>query len=101
MKEKLNEILESGLKKLDDVKDLTELEVVTKELTGKNSELTSILKNMGSLSSEERKDIGVVTNEIRKSFGEKINSVRNSIIDNTIAVNTAINPTANLTSPFL
>lgn len=37
MKEKLNEILESGLKKLDDVKDLTELEVVTKELTGKNS----------------------------------------------------------------
>ena len=34
MKEKLNEILESGLKKLDDVKDLTELEVVTKELTG-------------------------------------------------------------------
>lgn len=86
MKEKLNEILESGLKKLDDVKDLTELEVVTKELTGKNSELTSILKNMGSLSSEERKDIGVVTNEIRKSFGEKINSVRNSIIDNTSVV---------------
>ena len=86
MKEKLNEILESGLKKLDDVKDLTELEVVTKELTGKNSELTSILKNMGSLSSEERRDIGVVTNEIRKSFGEKINSVRNSIIDNTSVV---------------
>lgn len=86
MKEKLNEILESGLKKLDDVKDLTELEVVTKELTGKNSELTSILKNMGSLSSEERRDIGIVTNEIRKSFGEKINSVRNSIIDNTSVV---------------
>ena len=65
MKEKLESIRENGLKKLENVKSLKELEEVNKELTGKKSELTEVLKNMGSLTSDMRKEIGIKTTEIK------------------------------------
>ena len=66
MKEKLEQIKENSLKKINETKSLTELQEVMKELTGKKSELTEIMKTMGSLSPEERREIGMITTEIKK-----------------------------------
>ena len=40
MKEKLEEIRSKGLKKIEEVKKLEDLQEVTREITGKKSELT-------------------------------------------------------------
>ena len=70
MKEKLEQIKENSLKKINETKSLTELQEVMKELTGKKSELTEIMKTMGSLSPEERREIGMITTEIKKVVAE-------------------------------
>ena len=49
MKEKLEQIKENSLKKINECKTTLELQEVMKELTGKKSELTEIMKSMGSL----------------------------------------------------
>jgi phenylalanyl-tRNA synthetase alpha chain len=41
-----------------------------KELTGKKSELTEIMKSMGSLEPDERREIGMITTEIKKVVAE-------------------------------
>ena len=56
MKEKLEEIKTKGLEKIKNVKTIAELEEVRKELTGKKSELSEVLKSMKDLSVEEKKD---------------------------------------------
>ncbi|MCL2165979.1 MAG: hypothetical protein FWH49_01635, partial [Clostridiales bacterium] len=53
----LAEIAASGL--------LDELESLRLKYTGKKGELTQVLRNMGSLSAEERPVMGKLANEIR------------------------------------
>ena len=72
MKEKLEQIKISGLEKIENVKNIIELEEVRKELTGKKSELSKVLKTMSSLSSEDKKTIGMFATEIKTSFIEKL-----------------------------
>ena len=60
MKEKLEEIKTKGLEKIKNVKTIAELEEVRKELTGKKSELSEVLKSMKDLSVEEKKTIGMI-----------------------------------------
>ena len=66
MKEKLEQIKENSLKKINECKTILELQEVMKELTGKKSELTEIMKSMGSLEPNERREIGMITTEIKK-----------------------------------
>ena len=66
MKEKLEQIKENSLKKINESKTINELQEVMKELTSKKSELTEIMKTLGSLSPEERKEIGMITTEIKR-----------------------------------
>ena len=70
MKERLEEIKTRGLEKIKNVKNITELEQVRKDLTGKKSELSKVLKSMSDLSSDEKKSIGMLTTEIKTSFIE-------------------------------
>mgnify|MGYP000011338302 CR=1 FL=1 len=86
MKEKLESIRENGLKKLESVKSLKELEEVNKELTGKKSELTEVLKNMGSLTSEMRKEIGIKTTEIKNVFANKLEEIEKKLIESKSVV---------------
>ena len=51
-----------------------------KELTGKKSELTEIMKTMGSLSPEERREIGMITTEIKKVVAEANKSKEDELI---------------------
>ena len=80
MKEKLEEIKIKGLEKIESIKSLTELEQVRKDLTGKKSELSMILKSMSDLSSDEKKSIGMLTTEIKTSFIEKLSLKEEDLI---------------------
>lgn len=80
MKEKLEEIKIKGLEKIEKAKNKEELEIVRKELTGKKSDLSEILKSMSSLSPEEKKSIGMLTTEIRMDFTNKINQKEKDLI---------------------
>lgn len=80
MKEKLEEILENGLSKVANAKDLEELGEIKKELTGKKSELSEVMKNFGSLSPEERKEYGMLTTEIKNKFADSLLEKENEII---------------------
>ena len=72
MKEKLEEIRSKGLKKIEEVKKLEDLQEVTREITGKKSELTEALKSLSELSIEMKKTIGMQATEIKKVFADKL-----------------------------
>ena len=82
MKEKLNDIQKDGLKKIEDVKTTEELQELRKDLMGKKSGLSEILKSMSSLSVEEKKEIGMKATEIRELFTKKIEEKEAEIISN-------------------
>ena len=90
MKEKLDSICEIGLKKLESAGSIRELEEVYKELTGKKSELTEILKNMGTLTVELKKEIGIKTTEIKNLFESKFREVETKIIENQSVLDSPI-----------
>ena len=80
MKEKLENIKNNGLEKIEIVKSLSELEEVKKDITGKKSELAEVLKNMGSLAPEDKKSVGMMATEIKTLFAEKLSSKEEEII---------------------
>lgn len=90
MKEKLDSIREIGLRKLESAGSIRELEEVYKELTGKKSELTEILKNMGTLTVELKKEIGIKTTEIKSLFESKFREVETRIIENQSVLDSPI-----------
>ena len=80
MKEKLEDIKTSGLEKIEKVKNILELEEVKKELTGKKSDLSEVLKSMNSLSPEDKKTIGMLATEIKTVFAETIQQKEEKLI---------------------
>lgn len=90
MKEKLDSIREIGLEKLESAGSIRELEEVYKELTGKKSKLTEILKNMGTLTVELKKEIGIKTTEIKSLFESKFREVETKIIENQSVLDSPI-----------
>ncbi len=79
MKEKLKSIREIGLKDIENTKTLDEIEKLRIKYLGKKGELTSVLRDMGKLSAEDRPIIGQVANEIRDSLEEMINSTKDKL----------------------
>ena len=82
MKENLEKILKQGLEKIEKAKTVEEVQEVKKDLMGKNSELTKVLKGMSSLSAEEKKEIGMKATEIREEFTKKLEEKEGEIISN-------------------
>ncbi|MBQ6568762.1 MAG: phenylalanine--tRNA ligase subunit alpha [Clostridia bacterium] len=72
MKQQLEAINKAVLEKLSAVKDSQQLDEIRVKYLGKKGELTAILKQMGSLSPEERPKIGQLANEVRTSIENKI-----------------------------
>ena len=72
MNEKLDEILKSGLAKIDSVQTTEELEEVRRDLTGKKSPLADVLKSMGTLDESMRKEVGMKATEIKNTFADKL-----------------------------
>lgn len=72
MKEQLRAISERAANALKEVKAQSELEELRVAYLGKKGELTSILKQMGKLSAEERPAMGQLANVVRSEIEAKI-----------------------------
>lgn len=73
MKKQLEELFQKASHEIGSVNLLDEIENLRIKYMGKKGELTSILKQMGKLSSEERPVIGQIANDVRNKIEEKIN----------------------------
>lgn len=72
MKQQLENIKAAALQALENAADSKALEEVRIKFLGKKGELTSILKQMGGLSAEERPVIGQLANKVRADIEESI-----------------------------
>ena len=72
MKEALNRIREEAIAAILDANAENTIEELRVRYLGKKGELTSILKQMGSLSPEERPVMGQLANDVRKELDAKI-----------------------------
>ncbi len=72
MKEQLMQIKQNAAAALSAVSVTCELEELRVRYLGKKGELTAILKQMGSLSPEERPIVGQLVNEVRSELEESI-----------------------------
>ncbi len=72
MKQALEKIRQAAVQELEAIQDLKLLDTVRVKYLGKKGELTAILKQMGSLTAEERPVIGALANEIRCDIEDKI-----------------------------
>ncbi|NLF34344.1 MAG: phenylalanine--tRNA ligase subunit alpha [Clostridiales bacterium] len=70
MRETLGQIRREALAALSEAKTAQELEALRVRYLGKKGVLTAVLKQMGSLSAEERPVIGQLANEVREAFTE-------------------------------
>lgn len=72
MKEQLEQIKEKALSALENANAAQDIEALRIEFLGKKGQLTSILKQMGKLSPEERPVVGQLANQVRSFIEEKI-----------------------------
>lgn len=80
MKEKLLQIKNATVEKLNNIEDLKALEEVRISIFGKKGELTNILKSMSYLSKEEKPIIGQLANEVRNTIESKIENIKKSLL---------------------
>lgn len=81
MKERLGEIRDIALNSIKNVSNLNELEDLRVKYLGKKGELTSVLRDMGKLSPEERPIMGQVANDVRNQIEEMIASIKERLRD--------------------
>ncbi len=72
---KNDEIRDSYLKDLDNVKNIKELSDIRVKYLGKKGIITELTKNMKDLSIEEKKEVGKVSNELRNELSNKIDEL--------------------------
>ena len=82
MLEKLEEIQNIGLEKIKNTNTTKELEEIRRELLGKKSMLTEVLKSLSSLDAEMKKEVGMKANEIKTFFDTKLKEREEEIINN-------------------
>ena len=83
MKEKLNQIREEALSAI--AADNADVEQIRIKYLGKKGELTSVLRGMGALSSEERPIVGQLANEVRAeveaALAEKVQALKEQALE--------------------
>ncbi len=72
MKEKLAQIRADALASIQKVDTAAALDALRVKYLGKKGELTAVLKQMGSLSAEERPVMGQLANEVRSALTDAI-----------------------------
>ena len=98
MKEKIAKIekeAKEALEKIIDEKELNDLRI---KYLGKKSELSNVLKDMASLTKEERPVIGEIANKVRKSIEESI-SKKEAEIEQKILAKKLENEKIDITLP--
>ncbi len=79
MREKLEQLGKQALSALDAASSSVELDELKVRFLGKKGELTAILKQMGTLSAEERPVMGALANEVRGRIEERMAARRGEI----------------------
>ncbi|PKR79239.1 phenylalanine--tRNA ligase subunit alpha [Halalkalibacillus sediminis] len=74
MKERLQELKQEALEKIQAADDTKALQDVRVYYLGKKGQITDVLKGMGKLSKEERPVIGQLANEVRDTLTEALDS---------------------------
>jgi len=72
MKDSLEKIRKQFVEEVEALQNQKQLEEIRIKYLGKKGELTAVLRNMGSLTAEERPIIGQLANEVRDYMNEKI-----------------------------
>ena len=72
MKEQISKIQKDALENVENSKDLKELNDIRVKYLGKKGELTLLLRQMGSLSAEERPVMGAAVNTAKQEVEDKI-----------------------------
>ncbi len=85
LKEALEKIGAQAREELAGISDSKQLEDLRVRLLGKKGELTAILKQMGSLSAEERPVIGQLANQVRADIEEQIEARKTALKDELTA----------------
>lgn len=81
MKQQLESIKENAAKMLEAATDLKQLEEVRIKFLGKKGELTAVLRQMGSVSPEQRPVIGALANKVRENIEELLEKRKAEISD--------------------
>ena len=79
MKELMQKLRESSVKEILDCDSAERLEAMRVKYLGKKGELTAILRQMGSLSAEERPAMGQLANQLRSEIEEAIDKRREEL----------------------
>ncbi|MBR1567440.1 MAG: phenylalanine--tRNA ligase subunit alpha [Lachnospiraceae bacterium] len=79
MKDKLREIREEAMKRIEAAKDLDALNEIKVGVLGKKGDLTQVLKSMKDVAPEDRPKVGQMVNDTRAAIEEKLESVRKEI----------------------
>ena len=72
MNEKITAVLNSALESLNSATEISKIEEIRVKYLGKKGELTGILKQLGSLSPEERPVVGQLVNKAKGELEEQI-----------------------------
>lgn len=80
MKEQLQAIKKATEEKLSGLQTLQSLEDIRVSVLGKKGELTQVLRQMGSLSAEERPVIGALANEIRTDIENALSAKKDELL---------------------
>lgn len=73
MQEKINKLAEAAIKRINNSKDLSDLEQIRIDFLGrKDGSITKILRNVSELPQEQRKVIGTLANDIKKELESKL-----------------------------
>lgn len=72
MKDSLEKIRKQFVEEVEALQNQKQLEEIRIKYLGKKGELTAVLRNMGSLTAEERPIVGQLANEVRDYMNEKI-----------------------------
>ncbi len=80
MKEQLSAIKKAAQEELSSLNTLQSLEEIRVRVLGKKGELTQVLRQMGSLSAEERPVIGALANEIREDIENAIAAKKEELV---------------------
>lgn len=80
----LNELQTSSLSKVAALSSLKELEDTRVSLLGKNGEITSLLKQLGSMEPEKRKEFGQAVNKVKVAVAQAIEDRKTSLEDEAL-----------------
>ena len=73
MNEKIENLKKEAKESIEKLQNMQELQDLKEKYLGKKSELTAMLKGLGSLSAEERPKVGSLVNEVRQEIEKKLN----------------------------